>query len=130
MLDGMRRDQRFVSIERDGWLHGEVLPLFDGKEGADFLLGDWRGVLDRGPFSLVFVDVGEAKDEGAEEVVDALTAGGMAVLDDFVPLKRWLEERGGEPDERRERWLADPRLATVEVLTAPDDVAIIATRLG
>jgi predicted O-methyltransferase YrrM len=129
MLDGMRRDQRFVSIERDARLHGEVLRLFGGREEADFLLGDWRGVLDRGPLALVFVDVTEAKDEGAEEVVDALAASGMAILDDFRPLERWLEERGVEPDERRERWLKNPRLAAVEILTTPDDVAIIAARL-
>jgi predicted O-methyltransferase YrrM len=83
-------------------------------------VGDWHDVLPgRGPFELVFLDGGDAKDDPS--VVDLVEPGGIFVLDDFTP------NRPG-PDSRRAFWLHDPRVSGVEFLTTPQTAAILATR--
>lgn len=128
MLGGLRPDQRFVSIERDARLHEAASGLRD-LDNVRFLLGDWREILEYGPFTVLFVDVAEAKDEGADEVIRSLATGGIILLDDFTPEDRWPETWRGEPDERRELWLNDPRLAATEILTTPSTATILAARV-
>jgi predicted O-methyltransferase YrrM len=96
-----------------------------GENRLDLVRGDWRDALSRGPFSLAFVDAGDAKDAGADEVVEAMTVGGLVVLDDFTPGPLYR----GEHDERWHRWMLHPRLASSEILIAPGAAAILATRI-
>ena len=126
---GLREGQTFVSVESDGAYHRAVSALFGDIPNAHFLCGDWREALPYGPFQLVFVDVGEAKDAGAEAVVQALAIGGTAVLDDFTPETHWPPEWRGKPDTRRDFWLRHPDLVATEILTTPETAAIVAVRV-
>jgi len=89
-----------------------------------------RAILSRSPFDLLFVDVGEAKRDEPQAVVEALRLGGMAVMDDFTPEEYWPEDWRGKPDPVRTFWLNDVRLNAVEVRTTPTTMAILATRIG
>lgn len=130
MLSGLKEDQRFLSVEADLTRHQAVTVLFAGVPNARFVRGDWRDILSDAPFRLVFVDVGEAKDEGAEEVVQALAVGGMALLDDFTPVEHWPPEWRDKPDARRAFWLNHPRLFATEVRTTARTAAILAVRVS
>lgn len=129
LLSDLREGRRFVSVDTNPAHHRVVTGLFGDAPNVHFLCGDWREALPYGPFSLVFVDVGEAKDAGAAAVVEALAVGGMAVLDDFTPEVHWPPEWRGKPDKRREFWLRHPQLRATEILTTPETAAILAVRV-
>lgn len=130
MLSGLRRDQRFVSIDNQPSLHTAVTELFGEQPKAAFLMGDWRDILRHAPFTLLFVDVGDAKDAGAQEVVDALAPGGLAVLDDFTPIEHWPPEWHGQSDTRRGFWLNHPALHALEVRTSARASVILASKVS
>ncbi len=129
MLNGLRPDQRFVSIERDVQLHQAASRLVS-LDSVRFLLGDWREILEYGPFTLLFVDVAEAKDDGADEIISSLATGGIALLDDLTPEDQWPETWSGKPDKRRELWLNDPRLVGTEILTTPSTAIILVAQIS
>ncbi len=126
MINGLRPDQRFVSLELDQPLHQAVSELFVNETRATFLQGDWRDLLKHEPFQLVFVDVGNAKDDGSDMITESTAIGGLIVLDDFTP----LHLREEKTDERRERWLNNTRLVATEILTTPKTSALLATRIN
>jgi predicted O-methyltransferase YrrM len=126
LLSGLPAGGRLVSVEYDEERHAAVSGLLGGESGFELLKGDWRDALSRGPFALAFLDVGEAKDEGADEVVELISVGGVVVLDDFTPGPLYR----GEHDERWHRWMLHPRLASCEVLIAPGAAAILATKIS
>lgn len=128
LLSGLREGQSFVSAESDLTYHRAVSKLFGDVPNARFLCGDWREALNYGPFQVVFVDVGEAKDAGAK-VVQALAVGGVVVLDDFTPEAHWPPEWRGRPDTRRDFWLQHPDMVATEILTTPEAAVIIAVRV-
>ena len=66
----------------------------------------------------MFADGGRAKDD-PDAVLGLAAPGATVVLDDFSA--DWPR-----PDERRERWLAHPRVTAVELGTGPDRTAIVA----
>ena len=83
------------------------------------LRGDWRAVLPpHAPYDLVFADGGRAKDD-PDAVLGLAAPGATVVLDDFSA--DWPR-----PDERRERWLAHPRVTAVELGTGQGRTAIVA----
>ena len=127
LLSGLREGQTFVSIESDPARRQAVSELFGDTPNTHFLCGYWRGALSYGPFQFVFV--GEAKDAGAEAVVQALAVGGVTVLDDFTPETPWLPEGRGEPDTRRDFWLRHPDMLATEIFTTPETAAIVAVRV-
>ena len=129
LLAGLREGQTFVSVESNRTYHQAVSELFGDLPNAHFLHGDWREALRHGPFQFVFVDIGEAKDAGAETVVQTLTIGGTAVLDDFTPETHQPPEWRGKPDTRRDFWLRHPDLVATEILTTPETAAVIAVRV-
>lgn len=90
--------------------------------------GDWRAALRLGPFALVFADVAEAKQSGAEEVIACLRPGGIVVLDDVTPEERWPDAWRGRPDPLRERWLADPCLIAAELRLTATTAALVAVK--
>ena len=87
------------------------------------LAGDALSTLEPlAPFELVFLDAAPYKQrplEHAERILRLVEPGGLFVLDDLTP--GWPG-----PDPVREFWLADPRVAGVEVLTTPQTAAIVA----
>jgi predicted O-methyltransferase YrrM len=129
LLSGLREGGRFVGVDANPAHHRVVTELFGDVPNTRFLCGDWREALPYGPFSLIFVDVGEAKDAGAAAVVEALALSGIVVLDDFTPEALWPLEWRGKPDARREFWLRHPRLRATEILTTPETAAILAVRV-
>ena len=88
---------------------------------------DWSTLLDRGPFSLLFLDAREPKTSGAD-AIDLVEPGGIVVLDDFTPCSSWPPIYEGRVDVLREQWLTDERFTTVEVMVASDASVLIATK--
>jgi predicted O-methyltransferase YrrM len=136
LASGLGKGRRLVTVERDAprWTavhyffnHSRVTALLV-EPSVEALHGDWRAILAHGPFALLFVDVAEAKGEGANEVVAALAPGGLAVLDDLTPEEHWPEDWRGKPDPVREFWLNDTRLHAVEIRLTATTAAILATR--
>jgi predicted O-methyltransferase YrrM len=130
MLSALRDDQRFMSVDLDRNLSEQASRLLGTAPNARFLHGEWRSLLPHGPFSLLFVDAGDAKDGGADEAVRSLKIGGVAVLDDFTPESQRPQEWRGKPDERREFWLNDRRLQSTEIQTTSKTAAILALRVA
>ena len=126
LASGLRPGSELVTVESDGRRHEVLGSLFDGRDDVVALRGGWRDALVHGPFALAFVDVSEAKDDGSGEVVEAMSIGGVMLLDDFTPGPLYR----GQHDERWHRWMREPRLASCEILTAPGVAAIVATRIG
>ena len=89
-------------------------------DNVELLEGDAYEVLrGRGPFGLVFADVGAYH---WEEIVALVEPGGLIVKDDLTP------DRPVEGDPVREFLLRDPRLAAVEILTTSESAAILAVK--
>lgn len=128
MASGLIGDSRLISIDNDQAAVEATRTQFGDHASIEILHGDWRTILDRGPFAMLFVDVGEAKRNYVDDVIDALRPGGLAVLDDLTPYEHWPEEWKGKPDPVRQKWLENTRLHGVEILVTPYSSAILATR--
>jgi predicted O-methyltransferase YrrM len=124
MLEGLRSHHQFISVENDLALHQAVSELFVIESRATFIGGDWRDLLKCQPFQLVFVDVGNAKDDGSDAIIEATALGGFIVLDDFTP----FHLRAEKTDARRDRWLKDSRLIATEILTTSTTSALLAVK--
>jgi predicted O-methyltransferase YrrM len=128
LLSGARDRSRIVTAEVDEDLARAVIELFADHDQVEVLTGDWGALRDHGPFSLLFLDVREAKRSGADTVAEMLAPGGVVVLDDFTPCETWPPMYEGRVDTMREQWLTDPRFTTVEVMVASDASVLIASR--
>jgi len=139
MVSHIDATTRFVTIEADAERAAAARGIFTDQPNVQIVHGDWRMIVEHGPFDLLFVDAGDAKaspDEpvekaaaAAETILRALRLGGMMVMDDLGPEDYWPEELRGRPDPLREFWLNDTRLKATEVLTTSRTVAIMATRV-
>jgi predicted O-methyltransferase YrrM len=123
---GARDESRVVTAEVDESLADAVRDLFRDQPRVEVLTGDWGALRDHGPFSLLFLDVREAKRSGADMVAEMLEPGGIVVLDDFTPCALWPPMYEGRVDTMREQWLTDERFTTVEVMVAVDAAVLIA----
>ena len=129
LRSGVRGDQtRIVTAELDAKLAGAAAEIFVDDPQVEVLAADWSTLLDKGPFSLLFLDSGEPTDVGVDAMADLVEEGGLVVLDDFTPCEMWPPISGGRVDTLREQWLTDERFTAVEVMVAPDASTIIATR--
>ena len=129
LRSGVRgEDTRILTAELDPTLAEAAAEIFRDDKQVEVLAADWSTLLDRGPFSLLFLDAREPKDAGVDAVVDLVGQGGIVVLDDFTPCQSWPPIFDGRVDTLREEWLSDDRFTAVEVLVAPDASAVIATR--
>jgi predicted O-methyltransferase YrrM len=129
LSSGARDGSRIVTAEVDEELAQAVTTeLFSDHDHVEVLTGDWGALRDHGPFSLLFLDVREAKRSGADTVAEMLAPGGVVVLDDFTPCETWPPMYEGRVDTMREQWLTDPRFTTVEVMVASDASVLIAAR--
>ncbi len=125
---GARTGSKVVTAEVDKSLAGAVTDLFQDDPCVEVLTGDWGALRDHGPFSLLFLDVREAKRSGADTVAQMLVPSGIVVLDDFTPCATWPPIFQGRVDTIRQQWLTDPRFTTVEVMVAVDAAVLIAAR--
>jgi len=129
LRSGVRgRDARILTAELDADLAEAAAEIFKDDDQVEVLAADWSTMLDRGPFSLLFLDSGKPSASSPDKVVELMDAGGIVVLDDFTPCQSWPPIFEGRVDTLREEWLSDERFAAVEVLVAPDTSAVIATR--
>lgn len=142
MLSQMAPTTRFVTVEADVQRATAAQDLFRDLPNVQVIHGDWSEILSYGPFDLLFIDAGPAKARpglapkevtvanAAELILPALRVGGIAVLDDLTPESCWPEEHHGQQDHLRDFWLNDTRLNVTEVLTTPQTMVILATRIG
>jgi predicted O-methyltransferase YrrM len=129
LRSGVRGTQtRIVTAELDPALAEAASEIFGDDDQVEVLAADWATLLDRGPFSLLFLDSGKPSASGPDKVVELMAEGGIVVLDDFTPCQSWPPIFDGRVDTLREEWLSDDRFAAVEVLVAPDASALIATK--
>lgn len=134
LRSGVRGEKaRIVTAELDPTLARAAAEIFRDDPLVEVLAADWSTLLDKGPFSLLFLDSGQssgswAGEVGVDAVADLVEAGGIVVLDDFTPCEGWPPVTYGRVDTLRERWLTDDRFTTVEVMVAPDAATIIATK--
>src|SRR5919107_1234336 len=122
------RGTRILTAELDPTLAEAAAEIFDDDDQVEVLAADWATLLDRGPFSLLFLDSGKPSASRPDKVVELMANGGIVVIDDFTTCQSWPPIFDGRVDSLREEWLSDERFATVEVLVAPDASALIATK--
>ena len=128
LRSGVREDATILTAELDPTLAEAAGEIFADDAQVEVVSADWSTLVDRGPFSLLFLDAREPKDLGASAVVDLVEPGGVVVLDDFTPCSSWPPVYEGRVDVLREDWLTDERFTTVEVMVAPDASVLIATK--
>lgn len=129
LRSGVRdRNARIITAELDPRLAHAAAEIFTDDPLVDVLEADWSTLMDKGPYSLLFLDSGDPDAVAVDKLADLLEPGGLVVLDDFVPCEMWPPITGGRVDTLREHWLTDERFTAVEVMVAPDSSAIIATR--
>jgi predicted O-methyltransferase YrrM len=128
LRSGMRDEARLVTAEHDSGLVEAVREMFAGDSAVSVLEADWKELAPEAPFSLLFLDVREAKRAGPDLAATLVEPGGLVVLDDFTPCATWPPMYQGRVDVTRQQWLTDPRFTTVEVMVAVDASVLIATR--
>ncbi len=128
LRSGVPAGARIITAELDPKLAKAAGEIFADDPQVDVLAADWSTLLDKGPFSLLFLDSGETGELGVDAVADLLEPGGIVVLDDFTPCESWPPIAYGRVDTLREEWLTDERFTAVEVMLSPDASAIIAAR--
>ena len=128
LRSGVRDDARIVTAELDAKLAKAAAEIFEDDPQVEVVSADWSTLVDKGPFSLLFLDSGKPSAAGPDKVWDLVEEGGIVVLDDFTPCEHWPPTYAGRVDTLREEWLSDDRFAAVEVMIAPDASAVIATR--
>jgi predicted O-methyltransferase YrrM len=128
LRSGVRGDARIITAELNAKLADAAAEIFQDDPQVEVLSADWSTLLDKGPFSLLFLDSGEPTEVGVDSVADLVEAGGIVVLDDFTPCEIWPPITYGRVDTLREQWLTDERFTAVEVMVAPDASAIVATK--
>ncbi|OCA81694.1 hypothetical protein A8F94_22825 [Bacillus sp. FJAT-27225] len=97
---------------------------------AEFISGDWKEVIPKGPFQFIFADAAAAKTIEGELLFQTLNVGGMLFMDDFTPEEHFPEEWKGKPDTVREYWLNHSGLLATEIYLTPTSSAILATRIN
>jgi predicted O-methyltransferase YrrM len=128
LRSGAREGACILTAERDEKLAGAAQEIFTDDPQVEVLAADWSTLLNKGPYSLLFLDASSPEDAGVDSVVDLVESGGIVVMDDFTPCEMWPPVSYGRVDTLRERWLTDERFTAVEVMVAPDASALIATR--
>jgi predicted O-methyltransferase YrrM len=125
---GATDSTKIVTAESDPQLAHVVAELFADDGRIEVLAADWTALIERGPFSLLFVDAREAKLSARDVIAEAVEPGGFVVLDDFTPSMVWPPMYEGRVDTLRQEWLQDKRFTTVEVMVAPDAAVLLATK--
>jgi predicted O-methyltransferase YrrM len=134
LRSGVRGEKAtIITAELDPHLARAATEIFDDDPLVEVLAANWSTLMDKGPFSLLFLDSGQSDGRLAGEVTvdavaDLVEDGGIVVLDDFTPCESWPPLAHGRVDTLREEWLTDDRFTTVEVMVATDASTLIATK--
>ena len=128
LRSGVRGEARIVTAELNAKLAEAAAEIFVDDPQVEVLAADWSTLLDKGPYSLLFLDSGEPTEVTVDAVADLVEDGGIVVLDDFTPCEVWPPITYGRVDTLREQWLTDDRFTAVEVMVAPDASTLIATK--
>lgn len=125
---GLPPGARLFTVDVDPLLVSRVAALFADDPRVKVCCGPWQDLLAEGPFQLIFADVHEAKEAGAETVMASLALGGMVVLDDLTPNELRPAALRAKPDPVRTRWLGAGALTAVELRTSRAHSVILAVR--
>ena len=129
LRSGVRETQaRILTAELDPKLASAAAQIFTDDPLVDVLTADWSTLMDKGPYSLLFLDSEQPNEVGVDALADLVEPGGIVVLDDFWPCEQWPPLFGGRVDTLREQWLTDDRFTAVEIMVAADSSVVIATR--
>ncbi|MCX6397613.1 MAG: class I SAM-dependent methyltransferase [Propionibacteriales bacterium] len=128
LRSGARDGAMILSAELDEKLAVAAQDIFEDDPQVEVLSADWSTLRDKGPYSLLFLDPSSPDDASVDLIADLVEPGGIVVMDDFAPCEGWPPISLGRVDTLRETWLTDERFTAVEVMVAPDAVALIATR--
>src|ERR1700709_1585 len=82
-------DARILTAELDPKLAKAAAKIFADDDQVEVLAADWSTLLDRGPFSLLFLDSGKPSASRPDRVAELMDDGGIVVLDDFTPCPPW-----------------------------------------
>jgi predicted O-methyltransferase YrrM len=131
MLEATDPSTTYVSIELDPTRASASARLYDAHSNVHVQQGDWRGLLDHGPFDLLVLDGGgKGKDPSDASPLDPeggwLAIGGTIVLDDFVPAGT---AGAAAHDAARQHWLNHPLLHATELRLSPTLATIVGTRV-
>jgi predicted O-methyltransferase YrrM len=131
IVSGLPAKVPFVTIEIDPRKASFAERVFEGHDSVRVVAGDWHQLLAFGPFSLLLVNVSSAMREPPGQIVDALTARGIVVLDGLTPRHAWTatERERWAVDPVRARWLEHPALLATELTVSSDRALIVATRM-
>ena len=110
-------------------LAGAAAEIFDDDDQVEVLAADWSTLLDKGPFSLLFLDSGEPTD-GRRRRRSSTWSSPAASWCSTTSRRASRGRRSptGRVDTLREQWLTDERFTAVEVMVAADASALIATQ--
>jgi len=128
LRSGVRPGTTILSAELDADLATAAQEIFVDDPQVEVLSADWSTLLDKGPFSLLFLDSREPKEAGPDAIAEIVEPGGVVVLDDFTPCSSWPPVFEGRVDVLRESWLTDDRFTTAEIMVAADASVLIATK--
>ncbi len=129
LRSGVRGDDvRIVTAELDAKLAKAAAEIFADDPQVEVLAANWSTLLDKGPYSLLFLDSGTPSEVGVDCIADLVEPGGIVVIDDLTPCEMWPPVSGGRVEVLREQWLTDERFTAVEVLVASDAATLIATK--
>lgn len=127
LVSGLHPQATLVTVEADPVRAASVEILVAGFPNTAVLCADWRAILAYGPFALLFVDGGDAKQQPSL-LLNALRPGGLIVMDDFTPEEYWPPERRGKPDTLRAAWLDRTDVIATELLVTPTSAVILVTK--
>lgn len=127
LRSGAPAGTRVVTAETDPQL-AECAQRVFASDDIEVFEADWTKLESLAPFSLLFLDAGAAKRAEREQLIELVTEGGIIVIDDLVPCPNWPPCDRGGVNTRRQDWLSDPRLVSVETMVAPDTAVLVAVR--
>lgn len=127
LASGLLPHVALITVESDPVNAARVETLLTGLQNIEVLRDDWRAIIVRGPFSLLFVDGGDAK-QHPDRLLPAMRPGGLILLDDFTPQELWSPEWRGQPDALRAAWLNRTDIIATEILVTPTSAVILAVR--
>lgn len=125
MLSGLPPTARLFTVESDPDRASRARALFASEGRVRVLQGDWRMLLARGPFRLLFVDARPAKEEDPGTLLQMVAPGGLVVLDDFTPRGRGVSHGNEQDDAMRTSWLSYSGMVVAEVRVSEAEALVV-----